>query len=333
MRKFKESHKHPDIHIGEHEDDLSNAFCYVLINILFIIVTCILYIVLHSLSHSEGQTYNILNHTVLNEERLNNGPMFNDIRALNRMKAKKMDDMLHIAGDLNALKAEEKSLKKITYRRWEREINRGYDMLNNCSFDADRMHMPSAYRPSSSWHLLQNSQNIAPLQTTIKENNFLGTHEGTGMNIYRASTSVYTSRRPGDITNHNNTDLRNNHENADNENEDGTFFSQECSSSLRPSNIPLGGEISRTISAGDQNDRKVKSMRIISSNDNTMNAFGMTGRSNSGRHSRAVSASVDVPRSISSCRSKSDSSAIQMGRLESPMISVRTGGLSSTKIN
>ena len=266
--------------------------------------------------------------------------MFNDIRAKNRIKAKKMDDMLHIAGDLNALKAEEKSLKKITYRRWEREMNRGYNMLNNCAFETDRMHMPSAYRPSSTWHILQNAQNIAPLRTTIKENNFLGTHEGTGMNIHRASTSVYTARRPGDIINNSNPssivirNIQDITENAES-GENGTFFSEECSSSLRPSNIPIGREMSRTHSASDvnanTNEKIVNSMRLTS-NGNSFGSFGISGRSDRGNYSRAVSASLDATRNISSYRRKSDSAAIQMNRLESPMISVRTGGISSTKM-
>jgi hypothetical protein len=109
-----------------------------------------------------------------------------------------MDDELHRTGDFNAMVSEEKSLKKISFKRWEGSHDRGYHMLNN-TYLGDKindtpLHMPAPTRSPTHWEQLEPSPDYKPMSTTINNNNFLGTHVGTGMSLHRAHTSYPSSR-------------------------------------------------------------------------------------------------------------------------------------------
>ena len=51
---------------------------------------------------------------------------------MNRMKKNKIEEKLYLNGDREALRSEEKGLRKITFKRWSAVHDRGYDMINNC---------------------------------------------------------------------------------------------------------------------------------------------------------------------------------------------------------
>lgn len=150
-----------------------------------------------SLSHSEGKTYDILNYKIFDAERLKNGPMHDDIRAFNRMKRDPMESSFQLTGDISAQQAEEKSLKRISYKRWERTHDRGYDMVNNTLYNSESQHKPSSLRSLSEWKQLEPSASNQTMNTTISANNFLGSHTGTGL-MRRAYTS-YPSNREGEV--------------------------------------------------------------------------------------------------------------------------------------
>lgn len=112
-----------------------------------------------------------------------------------------MDDDIHRTGDFNAMVSEEKSLKKISFKRWEGSHDRGYNMLNN-TYLGDKindtpLHMPAPTRSPTQWKQLEPSPDYKPIGTTISNNNFLGTHIGTGMSLHRAHTSYPSGRVEG----------------------------------------------------------------------------------------------------------------------------------------
>lgn len=154
------------------------------------------------MSHSEGQTYNILNDSILDAGKLKIGPLQNKIRALNRMRAVKMEDYFHTAGDEKAFISAEKSLRKITSKRWNAELSRGYDVVSNCPFDVEgasvsvSVPVPVLTRTCSSSEMRgqkhENHHRFCPGKRMTVQNNYLGTHTGTGMNIRRAHTSYPT---------------------------------------------------------------------------------------------------------------------------------------------
>jgi hypothetical protein len=198
LRNLKDYYKHRNIRTGKSEINNSSSFL-ILVNLKPFHLS----LVLHSscsMSHSEGQTYNILNNDVLNAEKLRFGPLQNKIRALNRMRAGKMEDHFHTAGDQSALKAEEKSLRKIASKGWGAARSRGYDVVSNCPFGpqgaSPSLSVADPTRPFSTSQILRIRLESLPSYSEkriIIQNNYLGAHVGTGMNIRRAHTSYPTS--------------------------------------------------------------------------------------------------------------------------------------------
>lgn len=146
------------------------------------------------MSRSEDQFYIKFNNSVLNAERLRTGPLQSKVRALNRMKAGKMEDHFHTAGDQNALKADEKSLKTITIG-WSAARSRGFDAASSCPFDPQGA-SPSVTdptRPFSSSQIRKHRNDSLPNYSLEKrviiQNSYPGAHIGTGMNIRRAHAS------------------------------------------------------------------------------------------------------------------------------------------------
>ena len=149
------------------------------------------------ISHSENETYNILNGSLMNAESLRTGPRQSNIRSLHRMKAGKMGDHshAHAAGDQTATKVEEKKLRKITFKGWDAARSRGYDVVSNCPFDPQgaSLSIVDPARPFSTSQTVKHRHDSLPTyhpgKRMIIQNNYLGAHIGTGVNIRRVHTS------------------------------------------------------------------------------------------------------------------------------------------------
>lgn len=149
------------------------------------------------LVHSEGQNYNIINNVMGNEERLKAGPLKGQVRANNRIKQTAIQQAAALAGDEAALVASDRRLKRIAYKSWEGPLERGYSLVNNAPHGdaAAVVHLPHPERVPSNWarlsvQLEDPSRPPNKVDLYASGSNFMGTHDGTGMNARRAYTSL-----------------------------------------------------------------------------------------------------------------------------------------------
>lgn len=267
---------------------------------------------LSSILHSEDQTYNIFNNSVLNAERLRAGPLQSKVRALNRMKVGKIEDHLHTAGDHNTLKAEEKSLKKITLG-WSAVRNKGHDVVSNCPFDPKGA-SPSVTdptRPFSSSQIWKQRNDSLPNYSLEKrvtiQNNYLGAHIGTGVNIRRAHASY-----PPSPIEQNTSDVENEGEHIEEDEESR----RDGSVKLKTSKEKEVGVLSLQLICGRKSEPSWNDPRsaLATLSNSTSRQFG--GQS---PHSIFVSGNLKSP---------SSDSGGSLRSLESRILSLRTVGLS-----
>ncbi len=108
-------------------------------------------------SCSDGNSYNILNHSVYDDQRLKATRVMED-RSLNRIKRLAVETRLRQQGVVQYETAEEKRMNRISYKRWEEQLDRGYDFINNTVTEGEDRPTPLPTRPPSMWSRL----NTAP---------------------------------------------------------------------------------------------------------------------------------------------------------------------------
>eukprot|EP01034_Spumella_vulgaris_P021481 gene21481-27516_t len=122
-----------------------------------------------SVQYSDGNSYNILNHSVYDDQRLKATRVMED-RSLNRIKRRDIEEKMRETGIVAADKSEVKTLNRVKYTRWEKQMDRGYNMLNNSVLVDPPSPLPS--RPPTMWHRLnttpQQTSNRADLQQELQ---------------------------------------------------------------------------------------------------------------------------------------------------------------------
>ena len=104
-----------------------------------------------SIQYAESSSYNIVNHDIKDDFKLTISNTSHN-RSLNRMN--KLDREATMIEDEEAKKERQDSKHKnrIKFRRWETEIDRGYDIVKNQVIN--NPHVPVPQRPSTMWDRL-----------------------------------------------------------------------------------------------------------------------------------------------------------------------------------
>ena len=106
-----------------------------------------------SVQYSEGNCYDIVNHSIHDDGKVSVTNGVAD-RSLHRIKRVEKEKEAFERGSIKQEKDEEKRLARISYKRWENTIDRGFDFLKNSVTPADAP-QPLPPRPTTMWARLQ----------------------------------------------------------------------------------------------------------------------------------------------------------------------------------
>jgi len=158
-----------------------------------------------SVLFSDGNTYNILSHEVIDQQRLNTSNEL-IIREQNRCKGLEIQAKQQEVGQKIYDRNEERRMNRIKFNRWEKQIDRGYDVIKN----NNEVYEPVPSRPPTVWDRVQaptpknNNEVDISMQLsqrgklTNREHHSMGSARDTGRstsridNNTRASTSNNT---------------------------------------------------------------------------------------------------------------------------------------------
>jgi len=123
-----------------------------------------------SVLFSDGNTYNILNHEVIDQQRLNTSNELL-IREQNRCKGLQVQAKQQEIGQKIYDRNEERRMNRIKFNRWEKQIERGYDFIKN----NNEVYEPVPTRPPTVWDRVQaptpnnnNNNNNNEIDSTIQ---------------------------------------------------------------------------------------------------------------------------------------------------------------------
>lgn len=139
-----------------------------------------------SILYSDGMSYNILSHEVLDEERMGAFSTTNR-RSFNRCKGREIQMKQREAGNLQYEIAQEKQRNRISFKRWETEVDRGYNPFNNTL----EVHLPRPQRPATVWSRVHHTGSVGGT-TKFAEDNAVNVHQ----NIDNANSSHATDAAP-----------------------------------------------------------------------------------------------------------------------------------------
>jgi hypothetical protein len=125
-----------------------------------------------SIQYSDGNCYDILNHTIHDDGKCSVSDAVAD-RSLHRIKRIEKEVEARGNGELRKSAEDKRRLAKVSYKRWEEGIDRGFDFIKNSVTPADQP-MPLPSRPASMWARLQTTGDLS--QTA--EAGMSGTREG-----------------------------------------------------------------------------------------------------------------------------------------------------------
>jgi len=139
-----------------------------------------------SMLYSEGNSYNILNHSIYDDHKLKATRTVQD-QALNRMKVLQVESRIKDERELKAEEAEKQKLNKVSFKRWENQIDRGYNMVTNIPDSiSGAFTQPLPTRPTSMW---------TRLNSTSNNNNATGQSYGGGEGLGGLNGSLQASGR------------------------------------------------------------------------------------------------------------------------------------------
>lgn len=104
--------------------------------------------------YAEGNTYNILSQEITHSDHFQT--LQNEIcnRSLNKFKAREIfQQTINETSTKNDLTKEERKLNRVSYQRWERSIDRGYDPITSQKLSSAHLN-PLARRPATVWEKL-----------------------------------------------------------------------------------------------------------------------------------------------------------------------------------
>lgn len=109
---------------------------------------------------SEGNAYNVINHIQYDTSKPVRAPgAVDEERKLNRMKKRyEIDKRLREEGQLLSTFAEKASISRVSYKRWEQQLDRGFDTVKNNIITQQAMPLPP--RPATMWSRLQTSNSV-----------------------------------------------------------------------------------------------------------------------------------------------------------------------------
>ena len=102
----------------------------------------------YRIHHSEGHSYNILTHVIENENNLLQAEL-NQTRSLNRiLKTINLETEHKNEEEIKKTIDNQRHLNRISYNRWDNEIQRGFDIINTSE---KFTHIPYVKKPLSVW--------------------------------------------------------------------------------------------------------------------------------------------------------------------------------------
>lgn len=103
-----------------------------------------------SVLFSDGNTYNILSHEIIDQQRLNTSNEL-IIREMNRCKGILVQAKQQEVGQKIYDRNEERRMNRIKFNRWEKQLERGYDFIKN----NNELYEPLPSRPPTVWDRVQ----------------------------------------------------------------------------------------------------------------------------------------------------------------------------------
>ena len=154
-----------------------------------------------SIQYSEGNSYNILNNSVYDESKLKATRTVQD-QALNRMKVLKVEGSIKSERESKAELDEARRMNKISFKRWENQVNRGYNMVTNVlDTESGAYTLPAPVRPLTMWSKLNGNNSGQGRLTTAPVGgyrNLSGAPNGFQPSL--SMESLEKSGRDNDIT-------------------------------------------------------------------------------------------------------------------------------------
>lgn len=111
-----------------------------------------------SIQYSDGNCYDIVNHTIHDSDKCSVTDAVAD-RSLHRIKRVEKEKKAREDGEVRSSHEEKRRLARVSYKRWEEQIDRGYDFLKNSVTPADQP-MPLPSRPATMWARLQTTAEL-----------------------------------------------------------------------------------------------------------------------------------------------------------------------------
>lgn len=148
-----------------------------------------------SVLYSEGKSYNIVNHEVVDDEKLKT-TMLANTRALNKVKKvrEKQKQLAEAASAADTLNKERK-MNRIRFNKWEQQVDRGYNAVFNTLIDltnpvdAQKV-MPYPRRPQTVWDQVQQKINKEVSRAASSgPKDLSGGDGGSGSDVVRSSDS------------------------------------------------------------------------------------------------------------------------------------------------
>lgn len=165
--------------------------------------------------YSQGNTYNILNHEIKDNERFQISNKSATQASNSKQLSRKVESRIKQKAYNTSVLQNERSLNRPAYQRWEKEIDRGYNIVNQSL----EIHAPRPERPATVWAKVH--------RTTLVGDSSSGNRNNDD-NMPRTSSSSrdLSGRRDGNNSNNNN-----NNSSSSNNNSSGSVLKISSSSS------------------------------------------------------------------------------------------------------
>jgi hypothetical protein len=132
--------------------------------------------------YAEGNTYNILSQEITHSDHFNTVQNETLNRSLNKYKAREIfQETVTQNTHQNEQKDEERKINRISFQRWERGMDRGYDPVTNQKLSSSTL-LPLTRRPATVWEKLHVSPaNNAPVPGTHRGGQDLSQNHGNNL--------------------------------------------------------------------------------------------------------------------------------------------------------
>lgn len=203
-----------------------------------------------SVRYSEGNSYNILQHTISNAENMKvSGKLSQQGRVTH---ANEIQFRQREAGITKMELDQERSLNRPNFNRWKSEIDRGYGLIDNLPKEP---HLPHPKRPVTVWTRLQESGNA------------FGTGSNNNSNIRSAGHTPFVFPENGNGSNNNSRSSNNNNNNA---------LVSSPAAEQRPATTSAGVVVKSSNGSGNNNSGTTSRIVSRGNNNNNLPALDLT---------------------------------------------------------